>query len=196
MSSPDAGLGHRLHEAMAHPVRVRVLSFLAEEPGAGAKAIAERIGHPLRSVRHHLAEMRKHDLVEAVEERRRRGASERFYSLVRPPVIDDSETEGLGARLKLRISTETLKLVFDDATTALRAGTFDGRHDRLLARVRCGLDEQGWSELAAIQRRACEEVERVKAESEARLQRDGAVAIAAVAVLMAFELPADPEKGA
>lgn len=58
------------------PMRSRLLALLAEEP-ASATQLASRLGLARQKVNYHLRALEKHRLVELVEERQRRGVTER-----------------------------------------------------------------------------------------------------------------------
>ena len=58
------------------PIRARLLSELAE-PGS-ASSLAERVGLPRQKINYHLRTLEAHGLVRLVEERQRRGLTERM----------------------------------------------------------------------------------------------------------------------
>ena len=61
--------------AALDPIRARLLSALAE-PGS-ASSLAERLGLPRQKINYHLRTLEAHGLVRLVEERQRRGLTER-----------------------------------------------------------------------------------------------------------------------
>ena len=79
------------------PVRARVLAALAE-PGS-ATTVANAIGEPRQKVNYHLRALEEHGLVRLVEERPRRGLTERIMVasarsyVVSPAVLGDSAAE-------------------------------------------------------------------------------------------------------
>lgn len=186
---PTEGGKRGLVKAMSHPSRAKLLYVITDRPGQSAQELAERIQQPVRTVRHHLSELRKAGLIETVERKTRRGVVELFYRTAVPPVIDNDEFADLSSVEKLRTSTEALKHSYSNASLALAAGTMDARVDRGLVNVQAEVDAQGWREIVAAHRRAYEEVERVKAESAERLRSSDEEPIRVASTLMWFELP-------
>jgi DNA-binding transcriptional ArsR family regulator len=190
---PDKGSQERIEallvKALGHPLRAKLLFALNDAPGKSAQEIAERVGEPVRKVRHHLSELRKAGLIEAVEHRTRRGVVEQFYSVAKAPMVDDAKFAKLSSNEKLRIVTQALKRCYELATEALIAGTFYARDETGLVTVQAELDSQGWREFVEAHRRAHAEVERVKAESGARLRGGAERPIGAASTLMWFEMP-------
>lgn len=83
--------------AVLDPVRAKVLAALAE-PGS-ATSIAEAIGETRQKVNYHLKNLEQHDLVKLVEERPRRGLTERVMVasarsyVLSPAVLGDSAAD-------------------------------------------------------------------------------------------------------
>jgi DNA-binding transcriptional ArsR family regulator len=188
-SRSAASTEHLLVKAMSHPSRARLLMEITDRPGHSAQELAERRGQPVRTIRHHLSELRKAGLIETVETKTRRGTLELFYRSIVPPLIETDEFAELNSAEKLRTTTEILKRSYETASLALSRGTFDARDDRGLVNVQAEVDPQGWQEIVDAHRRAYEEVERVKAESAERLASSEEDPIRVASTLMWFELP-------
>ena len=178
-----------LISAVAHPLRVRALSFLSERP-ASPKEIAAELGAEVGNVSYHVRELERVGLIELIDEKKRRGAIEHFYRAVRPPLLDDAEWEKLGPEERLGISTWIIQLTMADAAEALRAGSLEARDDSHLSRVPLLLDEKGWRELVKIQKEALWATLDIRAASAARLaEADGEEGFPATAALACFEMP-------
>jgi len=162
---------------------------ITDRPGQNAQELAERRGQPVRTIRHHLSELRKAGLIETVERKARRGTLELFYRSIVPPLIETDEFAELNSAEKLRTTTEILKHSYETASRALSEGTFDARDDRGLVNVQAEVDSQGWREIVDAHRRAYEEVERVKVEGAERLRSSEEDPIRVASTLMWFELP-------
>ena len=81
---------------MLQPVRLRILE-LTTEP-ASATTLAPRLGIPRQLANYHLRELERAGFVELVEERARRGRTERLYRSVATAYAIDSEAlAGVGA---------------------------------------------------------------------------------------------------
>jgi DNA-binding transcriptional ArsR family regulator len=174
-------------DAMGHPVRMRVLAVIAEEPGASAQEISERIGEPVDKIRYQLRQLREAGLVTLTEERARRGVVERFYRVAGDIILDAEDISNLSSAKRMRISTEILKLIFSDVSAALRAGTLDARDEHCMVRVPAQLDSEGWLEMAAVHLRALDEVEQVRDRSEERLRGSAEEPIPAMSTLLCYE---------
>jgi hypothetical protein len=73
---------------------------------------------------------------------------------------------------------------------ALMSDTFDARANRHLTWIAMRLDEQGWSEMTTALSAAFGEVEQIRADAEARLDRDGEDGIASTCGILGFPSPA------
>jgi DNA-binding transcriptional ArsR family regulator len=185
---PD-GLADSLARALGHSSRARLLHALNDRPGQSVRELAELVGVPTRSVRHHLSELRKAGLVEATEQKSRRGVVEQFFRVAVPLVVDDAEFARLGPTDRLRLVTQALTRSFETATQALVAGTFYARSDFGVVTIRADLDARGWEEFVAAHRRAYAEIERVKAESAERLREGSEEPIGGASTLIWIEMP-------
>jgi hypothetical protein len=73
--------------------------------------------------------------------------------------------------------------------SALMSDTFDSRVNRHLTWIAMRLDEQGWSEMTTALTAAFGEVEQIRADAEARLDRDGEEGIPATCGILGFPSP-------
>jgi len=102
--------------ARLSPLRRRVLAELREP--ASATALAARLGASRQSVNYHVRELERAGLVELVEERRRRGFTERVVRARARAVVADPEVIG-----DLDAVAETEDRFAADALLALTAGS-------------------------------------------------------------------------
>jgi hypothetical protein len=72
---------------------------------------------------------------------------------------------------------------------AMMADTFDSRASRHLTWIAMRLDEQGWSEMTTALAAAFGEVEQIRADAEARLDRDGEDGIPSTCGILGFPSP-------
>jgi DNA-binding transcriptional ArsR family regulator len=121
----------RVALALLDPVRARVLAALAE-PGS-ASTVAAELGEQRQKVNYHLRTLEEHGLVELVEERPRRGLTERVVvasarSYVLSPVLlgerapDPARTDRLSTRYLIALAARMVREVADLARRADRAG--------------------------------------------------------------------------
>jgi DNA-binding transcriptional ArsR family regulator len=113
------------------PVRAQILRQLAE-PGS-ATTVANEMGLSRQKVNYHLRALEAHGLVELVEERPRRGLTERIVQatarayLVAPDVVDEhavdpSRLDRLSSRYLLALAGRLVKEVVDLTRRADQAG--------------------------------------------------------------------------
>jgi DNA-binding transcriptional ArsR family regulator len=114
ISEPTAAI------AVLDPLRAKILSALAE-PGS-ASTVAERLGIPRQQVNYHLRMLEEHHLVRLVEERPRRGLTERVMvatarSYVLSPdmlgdnAADPSRIDRLSARYLVALAARMVREV-------------------------------------------------------------------------------------
>jgi DNA-binding transcriptional ArsR family regulator len=135
-----------LVQAAAHPLRAHALSVMIEEP-VSPKQLAERLGEPIGKVSYHVRELRRAGLIELVETRKRRGATQHFYRAPCIPLLDLEDWGKLDDDERRFISALVIHLLLADLGLALQADTIDARVDRHLCRFDLRMDEQGWIEL-------------------------------------------------
>jgi DNA-binding transcriptional ArsR family regulator len=183
--SPDATLG----AAVAHPLRCRCLTILADRVASPAE-IARELGLEVSNVGYHVGALADAGLIEEVGQRPVRGAVEHFYrAVVRPITSTETETElDLGRRLSF--ARTTWSLITANATTALAAGTAVERPEHHLTRVPLRVDEEGWTELSEAYTELYERVYEIQAAAAERLghaPEDHGISV--LSVLACFETP-------
>jgi DNA-binding transcriptional ArsR family regulator len=136
----------RYVKALAHPLRIRILAML-EERAASPVQLAPRLGSTLGRVGYHVRVLRDAGLIELVETRRRRGATEHIYTAAPLPIFSDAAWERAGATVRRRATAALLQQVGDYVAGSAEKGGFD-RADANLSRLPLRLDEQGWRELS------------------------------------------------
>jgi len=180
--------------AMAHPVRAKLLSGVAEksEKGVSVRQLSERTGEPRRRVRYHLDALLKAGLI-GIESRRNRGGTvERFYQVEVMPWLTTEDLDELDEELARHMSAQILKAILSDASSAVAAKLFGLRSGHIVIRMAAEVDEQGWGELGSLQERALRESQAVVARSRERLEETEGPAISALVALLLFEVPPWP----
>ena len=189
----------RLIKALAHPLRVRILSVLETRELASPNELSEELGVSLGVMSYHVRRLHALGFLELMKRTPRRGAIEHHYrAKARPRVTDEgwAETPGI---VKRAMVGATLHQITGYVNTAASKGGFD-RGDAHLSRTVLMLDEEGWAQLAGEMAGWMEKVEKLEAESLARIAKTpgGEVESAATrsaAVLMLFEASGVPEHG-
>jgi DNA-binding transcriptional ArsR family regulator len=183
--SPDATLG----AAVAHPLRCRCLTILADRVASPAE-IARELKLEVSNVGYHVGALADAGLIEEVGQRPVRGAVEHFYRAVVRPETSAEDEEDLSLDKRLSFARTTWSLITANATTALAAGSAVERPEHHLTRVPLRVDERGWAELAAAHMELYERVYEIQADAAKRLgETPENPGISTLSVLAFFETP-------
>lgn len=157
--------------AVSHPIRIRLLAMLEEEPSSPV-ILATRLEQPLGTVAYHVRTLYDLGLLKLVRTRQRRGATEHYYRAVPPPPVSGEDWSELDAVSKQRLLTAMLTRAHEYATRSAAAGGFDNSEASFATRS-LELDEQGWKELADASKRLLDEAERIAAAAAQRMATGG-----------------------
>lgn len=174
-----------LLKALAHPVRARALTVLNQRVASPSELAAEQeeaVGY----VAYHVRVLHELELIELVETRQVRGATEHFYQGTVKPYLSDEFWEQLPEDARSGVSVAGLDVLNQEIREAFAAGTFDARVDRHLSHLCLDLDEQGWREAGVLLVKCLKGLMQIGAEAEARNGHD---AMRATFGLMGFESP-------
>jgi DNA-binding transcriptional ArsR family regulator len=189
----------RLIKALAHPLRVRILSVLETRELASPNELADELDVSLGVMSYHVRRLHALGFLELVKRTPRRGAIEHHYrAKARTQVTDDvwAETPGI---VKRAMVGATLQQITGYVNAAAAGGGFD-RTEAHLSRTMLMLDDEGWSQLAAEMMKWVEVVERIESEAQERMaQSPGgeaeSTAKRTAAVMMLFESAGVPDEG-
>src|ERR1700761_8538356 len=81
--------------AVSHPIRIRLLAMLDEEP-ARPVILASKLQQPLGTVAYHVRTLYDLGLLKLVSTRQRRGATEHYYKTKAHPKLSDDAGDGPG----------------------------------------------------------------------------------------------------
>jgi DNA-binding transcriptional ArsR family regulator len=162
----------RYLKALAHPLRIRILAVLAER-SASPVQLAAKLDASLGTVAYHVRTLHSLGLVELVDTRQRRGATEHYYRAREHPRFADDAWQALPPVDKQRMLSALLRQMGQFVSASAAAGGFD-RPDSHMTRTSLRLDRQGWNELAEATQKWLEEAERIGAAAGERLERDAA----------------------
>jgi len=186
----------RLIKALAHPLRVRILSILETRDMASPNEMADELGVSLGVMSYHVRRLHALGFLELVKRTPRRGAIEHHYrAKARPHVTDEgwAETPSIVKRAMVGAS---LQQITGFINAAASQGGFD-RGDAHLSRTVVALDEEGWKELAGELARLMERVDALQDEALERVKAAGQDSETALrrsaAVLMLFDAEGVPE---
>jgi DNA-binding transcriptional ArsR family regulator len=176
----------RLVKALAHPLRVQILTTL-EDRIASPSDLAAELDAPLGNVSYHVRTLADLGLVKLVKRRTRRGAVEHYYQArARAQVTNRAWAQVPGVVQRSMVAV-ALEQAVDAAGAAAGAGGFD-HEDSNLSRQTLTLDKQGFSEISRAIAGLHEEVAGIHERSTARLEKAGGEpALQAGIVTMLFE---------
>ena len=190
-TSPE-GITQQLAKALAHPLRVRILTAL-HKGVSSPNQLSHELGEPLGNVSYHVKTLLEYDCVELVKTEPRRGAVEHFYRATERTFFSDRDWERIPASARKGICGSVLETVGQDATEALVAGTIEARADSHVSRTPLSLDDQGWSEITALLADTLEKALEIQEEAASRLSHGQTDAIPTKLAILHFETP--PAKG-
>jgi DNA-binding transcriptional ArsR family regulator len=186
-TSPE-GITQQLAKALAHPLRVRILTSL-HKGVSSPNQLSQELGEPLGNVSYHVKTLLEFDCVELVKTEPRRGAVEHFYRATERTFFSDSEWEKIPASARKGIVGSVIETLGQDATEALIAGTIDARTDSHISRTPLTLDEQGWSDLAEVLADTLNRAIEIQGEAATRLADEKSDSINTKLALLHFESP-------
>ncbi|HEX3360277.1 MAG TPA: helix-turn-helix domain-containing protein [Solirubrobacterales bacterium] len=187
------GITQQLAKALAHPLRVRILTSL-NRGISSPNQLAQELEEPLGNVSYHVKTLLEYDCVELVKTEPRRGAVEHFYRATERAFFSDADWAKIPASARKGIDGVILEAIGQDATAAMLEGTIDSRTDTHISRTPLLLDDAGWKELSKILSDTLERAMKIGEESATRLANDKADGIPANLSLLHFEVPAKEAK--
>lgn len=174
-----------LLKALAHPVRARALTVLNQKVASPSELATEQ-GEAVGYVAYHVRVLHELGLIELVETRQVRGATEHFYRGTVKPYLGDDFWARLPADARNGISVVGLNVLNKAIREAFEAETFDARTDRHLSNLTVELDDDGWREAQALLNSCLEGLMRIGAE---HAERNGKPTVRATFGLLGFESP-------
>jgi DNA-binding transcriptional ArsR family regulator len=191
-TSPE-GITQQLAKALAHPLRVRILTSL-QKGISSPNQLAQELGEPLGNVSYHVKTLLEYDCVELVKTEPRRGAVEHFYRATERAFFSDADWAKIPASARKGISGVALEMIGKDVTEAMIAGTIDARTDSHISETSLLLDEKGWKELSDLLAGTLNRAIEIQGEAAGRLADEKSDSIPTRLAILHFE--AAQQKGA
>ena len=182
------GITQQLAKALAHPLRVRILTSL-HRGISSPNQLAQELDEPLGNVSYHVKTLLEYDCVELVKTEPRRGAVEHFYRATERAFFSDADWARIPASARKGIDGVILEAIGKDAAAAMLEGTIDSRTDTHISRTPLVLDDAGWKQLSKLLGETLEQAMKIGEESASRLANDGIDGIPANLSLLHFEIP-------
>jgi DNA-binding transcriptional ArsR family regulator len=191
-TSPE-GITQQLAKALAHPLRVRILTEL-HKGISSPNQLAQKLGEPLGNVSYHVKTLLEYNCVELVKTEPRRGAVEHFYRATERAFFSDSDWAKIPASARKGISGVVLESIGEGATEAMVAGTIEARTDSHLSDTPLLLDEKGWKDLNKVLADALNRGIEIQEEAASRLADSKEEAFPTKLAIMHFEVPSPDGK--
>ena len=189
------GVDQRLVKALAHPLRVEILTILNERM-ASPNELSKELEEGLSQVSYHVKVLKDFECIEMVKTEPRRGAVEHYYRATERSFIPDSEWQSLPDSIKPGVTWSAFKMIIEDVVGAIKGGSFNARDDVHMSCTPGVVDEQGWNESVDLVNQTLERIISIHTASAKRLAKSGEEGIPATAVLMNFEgLSAEAKAG-
>jgi hypothetical protein len=146
----DAFVGLRDDPEIATPRMVRILVELNKRLMT-PKAFHRRFGTgSLEQVAVEFRRLEETNLIEIVNERKRRGRAEKIYRAVQRSLFDEDAWRALPPSLRAEITSVTYTTFVERVSEAAATGTLNRRNDRHFSWTGMHYDEQAWSEMLEI----------------------------------------------
>lgn len=182
----NTGVDQKLVKALAHPLRVEILTILNERM-ASPNELSKELDEGLSQVSYHVKVLKDFECIEMVKTEPRRGAVEHYYRATSRAYLTDRDWRTLPDSIKPGMSASGLKMLIDDVVAAINGGTFNARDDVHMSRTPGVVDQQGWEDSAELINETLERVIDIHAESAKRLAKSGEEGIPIATIMVNFE---------
>jgi DNA-binding transcriptional ArsR family regulator len=156
----------RLVKALAHPLRVSILSAL-EHRTASPSELADELGVPLPNLSYHIRMLVQLDLLKLVRTRPRRGAIEHYYKANGPVSVSDQAWGEVPSLVKEAMVSSSLRSIGKQVDAAAAVGGFDDPSS-VVARQTLKLDAKAYKDLSRKLVELDTYAQKLQAESDKR----------------------------
>jgi DNA-binding transcriptional ArsR family regulator len=188
------GVDQKLVKALAHPLRVEILTILNERM-ASPNELSKELNEGLSQVSYHVKVLKDFECIEMVKTEPRRGAVEHYYRATSRAYLTDRDWTNLPDSIKPGLSAAGLDMIVEDVGEAIGSGTFNKRDDVHISWTPGLVDEQGWEETTELINDTLEKAVRIFAGSAKRITKSGEEGIPTSVVLLNYETPAMKKAG-
>lgn len=135
-------------KALAHPMRVSILMKMnAPRRNLSPSKYRDETGDLIGTVSYHFKELAKLGLIELIEKKPVRGATEHVYAPVKRAMAWTKMYASLSPAVKQNFAATALVGAVQSVGGAIDAGTFDARPDSHLSFDTLRVDKPGWERL-------------------------------------------------
>lgn len=184
--SKSTSVDQKLVKALAHPLRVEILTILNERM-ASPNELSKELDEGLSQVSYHVKVLKDFDCIEMVKTEPRRGAVEHYYRATARAYLTDRDWKNLPESIKPGLSAAGFKMIVEDVVGAINGGAFNARDDAHMSWTPGVVDQQGWEESVELVNDTLAQLIKIHAASAKRLTRSSEEGIPASAVFMNYE---------
>lgn len=178
------------HKALAHEVRIDILTYFIDHSIGSPSAIAKETGWPVQAIDRHMKQLVRYEAAELVDIRPSpNGPPEHVYRATLRPLVNDEEVAAMSLPARHGFAGQCIDAIFDDVADAADADLFAKRADWVLARTPLLLDADGHKELRDLHKRVIKESLQIEARSNARRAESGEEAQRVSTCQLCFVLP-------
>lgn len=149
-------------KAVAHPIRIAVMSEAARRP-VSAKEMAAELEEPLPKISYHVRVLADAGLLKPVRRTRRRGAIETHYRAVTTVEISNQTLSRISPELHAAFYEAMVHGLANDLSAAIRSGGAEN-DDYLYGRLHFKVGEEGRERMYALVREFYDELARLERE--------------------------------
>jgi DNA-binding transcriptional ArsR family regulator len=180
-----------LLNALAHPMRFRILLAMDRRGEAAASDLARELGATPQRITHHLNYLEEHQAIELVRtEEVPRGTKKKYYRRIARPWVSDEEYEQMSEEDRRGVLGPAVMEMLSEIVLAVDGSELVGRTDSHVSRTVLHLDHQGWEEMRNLLSETLEEALDILTSTANRLaERPDAPTINARLAMLLFEAP-------
>lgn len=167
-TKPKAGVRPELLKALGHPHRFHAMHILNQRVASPSELAREVGEEAVSNMAYHVKVLAEADLIELVDTRQRRGATEHFYRATGRAYFSDEEWVRIPPTIKQEIVGMQLQETGRLLSAALESGSFERRPNRHHSLYESTVDEEGWDEAMAVLTETMEKLTEIQARSAER----------------------------
>jgi DNA-binding transcriptional ArsR family regulator len=184
----------RYVKALSHPLRVRILGILEEQPASPVE-LSQVLDATLGTISYHVRQLNELGLLELVRETPRRGAIEHHYRAKPRPKSGGASWDSVSVIATQAVIGAELAQTTEVASRAAGVGGFDSDHARL-ERLRLSLDAKGVEQLSKAVAKLVGEALKIEEAAAKRLGNGNGSASDTALVAMLFDAVGAPDPSA
>ena len=173
--------------AVAHSIRVDILSILQEGGVASQKELARELRQPLGNITHHIKKLKEVEAIEVAFTHTLGNLNQHYWRAIKASSYEPDELAQLTPEEHEALSRIIVQSIITEALAALRAGRLAGDPYAATAWDRLRLDQQGYEDLNETTRLFFDRIYEIAGQSAARMATTGEKGKTYIAAAMVFQ---------